>query len=142
LLSPNILQSAIQVHHLLHNIINLGLVRALDLARLANCQIQKELDGAMNAAAIQPAAPLYILGREAEPVLAGVGSGEGETTLAGAPLGDDSVVAVEDFLDCDEDTHVGFGCEAIYLFVPNLGIIMAYQGEIQLALVPHVLHIL
>jgi len=43
------------------------------------------------------------LGREAYSVLAAVGGSEGETTLGGAPLGDDTVVVVEDFVDGDGD---------------------------------------
>lgn len=70
LLSPNVLQAAVQVPHLLHDIINLALVRALNLARLANCHIQVEPHRAVDTAAQPSAAGLYILGCEAQPVLA------------------------------------------------------------------------
>jgi hypothetical protein len=71
LLSPNIQQPAIQVPHLLHNIINLALICALDLARLANRHVQVELDSAVYTSVAQPSsARLDILGCEAESVLA------------------------------------------------------------------------
>ena len=51
LFPPNILQPRVQVLDLLHQRLNLVLVRALNPARLANRHIQGELDGAMNACA-------------------------------------------------------------------------------------------
>ena len=44
LLSPDILQSAIQILNPLDDIVNLPLVRALNCACLANRQIQSQLD--------------------------------------------------------------------------------------------------
>jgi len=46
LLPLDILQSSIQIPHLLHNIVNLALVRALNTTRLANSQIQRKFDRA------------------------------------------------------------------------------------------------
>lgn len=72
LLPPHILQPTIQIPHLLHNIINLAFIRALNLASLANRHIQMELDSAVDTARAQPssAAGLHVLGCEAEAMFA------------------------------------------------------------------------
>ena len=104
LLPPNILQPAIQVPHLLHNILDLALIRTLDLARLADREVQLELDAACRLSVRQPAAVgRGARGCEAEPVLARVCGREGEAALGGAALRDDAVVVVEDLLDGYED---------------------------------------
>ena len=104
LLSPDILQPAIQVPHLLHNILDLALIRALDLARLADREVQQELDAARRLSVRQQAAVgCGARGREAEPVLARVCGREGEAALGGAALRDDAVVVVEDLFDGYED---------------------------------------
>ena len=63
-------------------------------------------------------------------MLAAVGGAEGEAALGRAPLGDDAVVVVEGFFDCDEDADVllglvGFGC-----VVPGFGVVMAWVSVV------------
>jgi hypothetical protein len=104
LLPPNILQPAIQVPHLLHNILDLALIRTLDLACLADREVQLELDAARRLSVRQPAAVgRGARRREAEPVLARVCGREGEAALGGAALRDDAVVVIKDLLDGYED---------------------------------------
>ena len=104
LLPPNILQPAIQVPHLLHNIFDLALIRTLDLARLADREVQLELDAARRLSVRHPdAVGRGARRREAEPVLARVRGREGEAALGGAALRDDAMVVVEDLLDGYED---------------------------------------
>ena len=104
LLPPNILQPAIQVPHLLHNILDLALIRTLDLARLADREVQLELDATSRLFIRHPdVVGRGARGREAEPVLARVCGREGEAALGGAALRDDAVVVVEDLLDGYED---------------------------------------
>ena len=104
LLPPNILQPAIQVPHLLHNILDLALIRTLDLARLADREVQLKLDATCRLSVRQPAAVgRGARGREAEPVLARVCGREGEAALGGAALRDDTVVVIKDLLDGYED---------------------------------------
>ena len=106
LLPPNILQPAIQVSHFLHNILNLAFIRTLDLARLADREVQLEFDAARRLSIRQPAAVgRGACGREAEPVLARVSGREGEAALGGAALRDDAVVVVEDLFDSYEDAE-------------------------------------
>lgn len=126
LLPPDILQPAIQIPHLLHQLVYLALIRALNFARLANRQIQRKLDGAVHAAAAQPAAArLHVLGRHTDPVLARVGGREGEAAATGAPLGDDAVVVVEGFLDGYKDADVGLGLVGFGVVVPDFGVVVA-----------------
>ena len=51
LLPPDILQPAVQVLDLLRDIINLALVRALNLACLPDRHVQREFDSAVDPAA-------------------------------------------------------------------------------------------
>jgi hypothetical protein len=126
LLPPNILHPLIQITDPLDNIVNLALIRALDFARLANRHVQRELDGAMHPAPGQPApARLHVLGRDAEPVLAAVGSGEGEAAAGGTPLRDDAVVVVKGFFDGYEDARVRFRDVVFCVVVPDFGIVVA-----------------
>lgn len=104
LLPPHVLQPRVQISHFLHHFSNLILVTAFDLRGLADCEIKLELDPADLRAGEEEAGGCGDVGRgEADAVLAGVGGGEGEFAEPGAALGDDAVVAVEDFVDGDED---------------------------------------
>lgn len=93
------MQAAVQITNALHDILHLVLVLGLDLAGLANDEIQVELDGTLGAG--QPAAGGIGVGREADAVLAGVGSGKGEAARVVLALGHDAVVIVEGLLDSD-----------------------------------------
>lgn len=97
LLPPNILQPPIQILDLLHDILDLALIRALQRAGLANGQVQGQLDPVARRQRGEPA-PAGRRGREAQLVVARVGGREGEAPGRGALLGDHAVVVVEDFL--------------------------------------------
>jgi len=124
LLPPHVLQPAVQVPDLLRQIIELGLVRALDLG-LADGQVQREFHARVDATAEPCAALLDILGHDAKPMLAAVGSAEGELASAGTALGDDAVVVVEGLLDGDEDADVGLGDVVLCGVVPDFGVVVA-----------------
>ena len=82
LLSPDILQPSIQIPDLLHHLVNLTLIRTLNLACLSNCQIQCELDAALRLAVAQPtAAGGDILGRKTETMFSRIGGGECEAAF-------------------------------------------------------------
>lgn len=77
-------------------------------------------------AAAQPAASaLDILGCNAYPVLATVGSAEGEFALGGAALGNDAVVVVECLLHSDEDAYVRLGLVSLGGVVPGFGVVVS-----------------
>jgi hypothetical protein len=59
-------------------------------------------------------------------VLARVGGAEGEFTLAGTSLGDDTVVVVKRLLDSHEDASVGVRLEALGRIVPYFGVVVAW----------------
>ena len=82
LLPPDILQPAIQIPNFLYHLINLSLIRAFNLARFSNRNIQCKLNATPRLAVAQPtAARRHILGREAELMLARVRRREGETAF-------------------------------------------------------------
>lgn len=62
LLSPHILESAVQVLDLLRQIIDLALIRALNLAGLSDCKIQSELYARMDTTTEPCTALLHVLG--------------------------------------------------------------------------------
>lgn len=100
------MQSAVQITNPLHNILHLVLILGLDLARLANGNIQGNLDGTLGVG--QPAARGSVgLRGEADAVLAGIGSGEGEAASVVLALGDDAVIVVEGLVDSNEHLQVG-----------------------------------
>ena len=106
------MQPAVQIPDLLHNIVNLPLVCALDLARLSDHEVQRELDGPMNPRVAESPASAssgHILRRDTEPVLARVVCGEGKAAAVGTPLSDYPVVVVEGLFDGYEDGDVTFG---------------------------------
>ena len=107
LLALDILQARVQVAHLLHHILDLVLVRALDFRGVADGHVELELDAAGRAAVEEEAGGCGHVGRgEAEAVVAGVGGGEDEFAAALGALGDDAVVVVEGFVDGYEDALV------------------------------------
>lgn len=104
LLALNILQARIQIAHFLDHIIDLVLVRALDLGSVADGHVELELDAAGLGAVEEVAGGRGdVGGREAETVVAGVGGGEDEFAAGLGALGDDAVVVVEGFVDGYED---------------------------------------
>lgn len=96
------MQTAVQVLHTLNDILHLILILGLDLAGLANSEVEVQLDGAL--AVREPASGRGIgVGHEADLVLACIGSGEGEAAGVAVALADDAVVIVEGLVDCDLD---------------------------------------
>ena len=81
LLPSDILQPPVQILNLLHDILNLALIRTLDSARLSNGQIQGQLDAAHRMQGGEPARGSRIgCWREADLVIARVGSAECEAS--------------------------------------------------------------
>ena len=104
LLALDILQASVQVAHLLDHVLDLVLVRALDLGGVADGHVELELDAACGLAGEEEAAGRgHVGGREAEAVVTGVGGGEDEFAAGLGALGDDAVVVVEGFVDGYED---------------------------------------
>lgn len=99
LLPPNIIQPRIEIPHARRQVLQLALVAALDRARLANRNVQRQPDPAVGRRHRQPVGPPTVgRRREAQLVVAWVRRREGELARGAAPLGDDAVVVVEDFL--------------------------------------------
>ena len=109
LLALDILQPVVQILNLLCDVVDLGLIGTLNLARLTNRHVQVELDGAVHTTGSKPARRCYILRRKAEPVLARIGCGEGKAPFAMASLCNDTMVVIESLLDGDEDANIGVG---------------------------------
>ncbi len=97
LLAPNVRQAPVQVLDARDNVLDLALVGALNLARLANGHVERQAHAANRVALAQPAVAGRRRRREADLVLAGLLRREGEAALALAALRDDAVVA-EGFL--------------------------------------------
>ena len=127
LFPPDVLQPRVQVPDLLHQRLDLVLVRALDPAGLANRHVQCELDCAVHAGA-QPAATTarYILGCHADPMLAAVGSAESEAALGATSLGNNAVVVIECLFYGNEDADVGLGLVGFGCVVPCFGVVVAW----------------
>jgi len=107
LLALHVLQARVQVSHLLDHVLDLVLVRALDLRSVADGHVELELDAAgLRAVEEEAGGRGHVGGREAEAVVAGVGGGEDEFAAGLGALGDDAVVVVEGFVDGYEDTLV------------------------------------
>ncbi len=71
LLAPDVLQARVEVLDALRDILQLALVTALDLARLADGQVQRQLDAAVGARGVQPVLAAAVAARrEAEAVVA------------------------------------------------------------------------
>lgn len=125
LLPSHVLQPAVQIPNLLRQIIDLALVRALDLARLSNRQIQRELYTGVYILAEPGTALLHILWNHADSVLAAVSRAESKLSGARAALGYHAVVVVECLFDGDEDSNVRFGDVVLRIVVPHFGIVVA-----------------
>jgi hypothetical protein len=74
------------------------MVIRLDLRGRTDRQIERQLDAAERLAAEPAGVARRVRGGEADPVVAGVGGGEGDLAAGLAAAGDDAVVVVEDFL--------------------------------------------
>lgn len=99
------MQTAIQITHTLDDILHLILILSLDLARLANGNVQVDPDGGL--AAGHPARGRDVgFGQEADTVLAGVCGREGEAAGVVFALVNDAVVIVEGLVDGDLDLEV------------------------------------
>lgn len=104
LFALHILQASVQVAHLLDDVFDLVLVRALDLGGVTDSHVELKLDAARGLAGEEEAAGRgHVGGCEAEAVVAGVGGGEDEFAAGLGALGDDTVVVVEGFVDGYED---------------------------------------
>lgn len=99
LLAADVLQAGVEVADAADEVLHLGLVGALDLARLADGQVQLQPDAAVGAQHAQPVlAPAAARRREADPVLARVRRAEREPPRRAAPLRYHAVVVVEELL--------------------------------------------
>jgi hypothetical protein len=99
LLPPHVVQPRIQVLEPPSKILNLGLVGALELARLADGKVEGQADAAVGLGGAEPGgAARRRRGLEADLVVACVGGREGEAARLATALRDDAVVVVEDFL--------------------------------------------
>lgn len=122
LFPPNILQPAIQIPHLIHQLVHLALIRTLNLARLANNHVKRQLHVAHVLATDEPSTGGgRIGGLEAELVLAAVGRAECEASLGRAALVHDAVVVVECFVDGDGHAQRGIELKFLGLRVELLG---------------------
>ena len=118
------MQPAVQIPDTVYDILHLVLVLGLDLAGLANNEIQVELDGTLGIG--QPAASRgFGVGHEADAVLAGVGGREGEAAGVVLALGHDAVVIVEGLLDGDGHLQVVVDRVGVGLGVDDLGFELA-----------------
>lgn len=122
LLPTNILQPAVQILHLLHNILHLVLVFRLNLARFTDSHVQSDLDRTGRGARQPATASCGVgLGGHADLVQAGVGSGEGKASGVAVTLGDNAVVVVEDLVDGDEHLKVRVHIVGVGLLVDHGG---------------------
>lgn len=125
------MQAAVEITHTLHDILHFVLVLGLDLARLANGNVQGELNGAL--AAGHPARGRDVgFGQEADPVLAGVGGGEGEAAGVVFALVHDAVVVVEGLVDGDLDLEVVVDRVGVGVGVDDFGFELACSAENEL----------
>lgn len=99
LFPSDILQPRVQVAHALRYVGHLALVGALDIARLADREVEGQLDAAVGVQGAEPALAAGARGRrEADAVLASVGGAECEAAGGAATLRDHTVVIVKDLL--------------------------------------------
>lgn len=104
LLSLDIVESRVEVLDPAGNILNLVFVGALELAGLADGEVEVETDAAVRVVNAEPAAAAGGgAGGEAELVVAGIGGSEDEAARLRSTLGHDAVVVVEDFLQEEGD---------------------------------------
>lgn len=97
----------------------LVLVRALNLARLANRKINLKLDISGRLSSVQKAlSGRDVRRREANAVIATVCGAECEATVCGATLRCHAVVIVKDLVDGNVDAHVWVRNVAPRLLVP------------------------
>ena len=119
LLLSDIAQSSIQIPDLRHDISNLVFVIALNARGFTDSHVDFKLDVSGRRTAREPTlGRRYVCGGEADAVVAGVGSREGEAALSVAALGDDAVVVVEDLIDADVKAHVRVWLVFAALLVP------------------------
>lgn len=124
LLSPDIVQSPVEILDLLHDILHLALVFRFDLACLTNGDIQREAD---RVRPVQPAPRRSAaVRRQTDLVLPRVGSREREPATMRVALGDDAVVVVEGLIDGNQHLDVGVDVKRVQLVVDNLRLVVAY----------------
>lgn len=122
------MQSAVQVLHALHNVLDLILVLGLNLASLTNGHIEGDPNGTL--AVGQPAGCRdFGVGHETDTVLSGVGSGEGEAARVVFPLVHDAVIIVEGLLHSNLDLEVVVDRKDAGVRVDNLGVEFAYSWK-------------
>lgn len=118
LLTADIVQPAVQILDPLHNVLHLILVFGLDLAGLTNGNVNADLDSTQRRR--HEAGGGIGLRREADSVLAGVGSGEMEAARVAVALGNNSVVIVEGLFNGDEHLHVVVDCVGVGLRLEDM----------------------
>ena len=100
LLPPDVVQAGVKVLDAPGQILQLALVGALDGARLADGDVERQPNAAVGVTRRQPSAPAAVgRGREADLVVSGLSRREGELAARAAALRDDAVVVVKDFLE-------------------------------------------
>lgn len=125
------MQSAVQILHALHNILDLILVLGLNLARLANGHVEGNADSTL--AVGQPAGCRDLgVGHEADTVLAGVSGGEGEAAGVVLALVYDAVVIVEGLFHGDLDLEVVVDGEDAGVGVDDLGVELACSLKVKI----------
>lgn len=125
LLPPDILQPSIEVLDLLHNILNLSLIRALDLARLTDGNVKSESNSALRVVRQPTSIGGHVVRRKADLMLSAISGREGETAIGIAPLGDDSVVVVEGLVDGDEHVYARVGDVAVGWLIVDLRLVVS-----------------
>lgn len=126
LFPPNIVESCVEVLDAASNVFDLVLVGALELAGLADGEVQVETDAAVGVVDAEPAvAARGGAGGKAKLMVAGIGGGKGEAAGAGTTLGDNAVVVVKDFINGDIDGDALVGNPSPLLLVPFLSRVVA-----------------
>ncbi len=131
LFPPDVGQPPVQLLDLGHDAVDLGLVLALDLARLADGHVDGQLDPAHGhaAGAGEPASQAdrrVARGREADSVQTGVGRTEsklGRAVRRRRLLRHHAVVVVKRLLDRDLDLEIGRDAERLRLAVVGFGFV-------------------
>ena len=126
LFPSNVRQSGIQILYLLHDVRDLALVLTLNLAGLANGDVQAQLDAAHGTSAGQPAASWIVRGRETDLVLARIGRRESKSARIGTRLPYDAMIRVKCLVDGDEDVEVRIRAEGVRRRRPRVCRIVTY----------------
>lgn len=125
------MQPVVQIADPLDNVLHLVLVFRLDLASLADCNVQGHPNGALGTG--QPATCRGIgVGHEADAMLAGIGSREGEAAGVIITFVHNAMVIVEGLFDGDLHLEVVVDRVGVGLGVDDLGLKSACSGNPEL----------